>query len=359
MTFSLTAVQQAYMTDQMNKVSRSFALVAPAVEEPLNDYLAAAYLICRVVDNIEDCTMPFAWQQERFVEFATLLQDPAQAGEILALWGDEAWPGLTRDEARMMNVASGQMLWQIYAQIPEEPRASIARWALIMAKGMEQVINPYLTEFFFSLDGVRLPIKEDDYDRYCYYVAGTVGHMITELAIGHYGLKGETAERLLTNSEASGRALQKTNIVKDFAEDLQRGACFLPDEWLQEVNYTPLALGGAPVTWKEKVLTNVLVEFEDSVNYVLDLPLSAVGFRKASLLMMLPGYQTLLLAAKNHDRLFTPAHKIKISRRIMAKCLLDARLMVNNNDAILAYSRDIRAELSKALDSDRMGVSFT
>ncbi len=359
MTFSLTAVQQAYLADQMNKVSRSFALVAPAVEEPLNDYLAAAYLICRVVDNIEDCTMPFAWQQTRFAEFATLLQDPAQAHEILTLWEGESWPGLTKDEALMMSVSGGQMLWQIYAQIPPEPTASIARWALVMATGMEQVINPHLSDFFFSHDGVRLPIKEDDYDRYCYYVAGTVGHMITELAIGHYGLQGETAERLLINSEASGRALQKTNIVKDFAEDLQRGACFLPDEWLQEVNYTPLTLSGAPVTWKEKVLTNVLLEFENSVNYVLDLPLSAVGFRKASLLMMLPGYQTLLLAAKNHDRLFTPAHQIKISRRTMAKCMLDARLMAKNDDAILAYSRDIRIELSKALDSDRMIATIT
>ncbi len=86
MTFSLTAVQQAYLAEQMNKVSRSFALVAPAVEEPLKDYLAVAYLICRVVDNIEDCTMPFAWQQERFAEFATLLHNPAQAAEILTLW---------------------------------------------------------------------------------------------------------------------------------------------------------------------------------------------------------------------------------------------------------------------------------
>jgi len=359
MTFSLMAIQQAYLADQMNKVSRSFALVAPAVDEPLKDYLSIAYLVCRVVDNIEDCTMPFAWQQERFVEFAALLQDPTQAIPVLASWEREKWPGLSKDEARMMSVADGQMLWQIYAQIPAQARASIARWALAMAKGMEQVINPDLTNFFFSLDGVRLPIKEDDYNRYCYYVAGTVGHMITELAITHYGLYGETAERLLINSEASGRALQKTNIVKDFAKDLQRGVCFLPDEWLQEVNHTPLALAGAPVSWKEKVLTNVLKEFENSVNYVLDLPLSAAGFRRASLLMMLPGYQTLLLAARNHQRLFTPAHEIKISRRTMAKCLLDARLMVKNDDAILAYSRDIRSELSKALDSDRMVATFT
>lgn len=359
MTFSLTAVQQAYLAEKMNKVSRSFALVAPAVEEPLKDYLAVAYLICRVVDNIEDCTMPFAWQQERFAEFATLLQNPTQAAEILPLWEGETWSGLSADEARMMSVAGGQMLWQIYALIPPTPAASIARWALAMARGMEQVIDPHLTDFFITHNGVRLPIKEEDYDRYCYYVAGTVGHMITELAIAHYGLQGETAARLLINSEASGRALQKTNIVKDFAEDLQRGDCFLPDQWLQEADYMPLRLAGAPIAWKEKVLANVLVEFENSVSYVLDLPLSASGFRMASLLMMLPGYQTLLLAARNHDRLFTPAHAVKISRPTMAKCMLDARLMVKNDDAILAYSRDMRRELSKALDSDRILATIT
>jgi farnesyl-diphosphate farnesyltransferase len=354
MTPSVNANQKAYLADQMNKVSRSFALVEPTVEEPLKDYLAAAYLICRVVDNIEDCTQPFLWKQQRFAEFATLLEAPILAREILTFWESEAWPGLSENEARMMGVTDGQMLWQIYAQIPEQPRTSIARWALEMAKGMEQVTNPHQTDFFFSRDGVRLPSSEDDYDRYCFYVAGTVGHMITELAIDHYGLQGETADRLLINSEASGRALQKINIVKDFAKDLHRGACFLPDEWLQEVSYTPLSLGGAPLSWKEKVLANVLVEFENSVNYVLDLPHSALGFRKASLLMMLPGYQTLLRAARNHDRLFTPAHNIKISRKTMARCLLDARLMVKNDDAILAYSRNAREELSKALASDRI-----
>jgi farnesyl-diphosphate farnesyltransferase len=243
------------------------------------------------------------------------------------------------------------MLWQIYAQIPEWARTSIARWAAVMAKGMEMVIDPGRRDIFILQDGVRLPAQEVDYDQYCYYVAGTVGHMITELAVGHYGLKGDNAQRLLLNSEASGRALQKINIVKDFAEDLKRGDCFLPDSWLGEIDYAPLALEGAPLAWKEKVLTNVLAEFEDSIDYVLELPYSAVGFRKASLLMMLPGYQTLLLAAQNHQQLFTPRHKIKISRRTMAKCLLDAQTMVNKNEAILAYSQAIRVELSKALES--------
>ena len=120
----------------------------------------------------------------------------------------------------------------------------------------------------------------------------------------------------------------------------------------------PLVLGWCTIRLERKVIANVLIEFENSVNYVLDLPLSAVGYRKASLLMMLPGYQTLLLAARNHDKLFTPAHAVKISRRTMAKCLLDARMIVKNNEAILAYSRNARMEMGKALESDRI-ATFT
>lgn len=359
MVFSLTDKQQAYLSTNMNKVSRSFALVAPAVEAPLNDYLATAYLICRVVDNIEDCTQQFSWQRDRFAEFAALLELPSDARSILSLWEREAWPGLNSDEQHIMSLEDGLMLWQIYALIPREFRASIARWALIMAKGMEEVSNSIQTGFFVFRDGIQLPAGESGYDKYCYYVAGTVGHMITEMVINHYEVVEEIAERLLENSEASGRALQKTNIVKDFAKDLERGTCYLPDEWMREVNYDPLRLAGAPLLWSEKVLVNVLDEFEDSVNYILDLPKSAAGFRKASLLMLLPGYQTLLQAARDHQRLFTPKHDIKISRMTMAKCMLDARQMVSDNDAILTYSRSIRRELSKALDSAKMRVPAT
>ncbi len=349
MANGLNEFQQSYLTDNMNKVSRSFALLAPAVESPLNDYFSTAYLICRVVDNIEDCTQPFSWQQARFAEFAALLQNPADARVILSSWESESWPGLSADEQQMMRVDGGLMLWQIYAQIPDESRGSIANWALVMAQGMEEVSNPVQpTGLFISRNGVRLPAKEQGYDKYCYYVAGTVGHMITEMAITHYAIEGMTAKRLLENSEASGRALQKTNIVKDFAKDLERGACYLPGEWLREVNYDPLRLAGAPVQWKEKVLANVLQEFEDSVNYILDLPITAVGFRKASLLMLLPGYQTLRLAARNHQQLFTPDHQVKISRMTMAKCLLDARQIATDNDAIVDYSHSIRDRIEQS-----------
>ena len=50
--------------------------------------------------------------------------------------------------------------------------------------------------------------------------AGTVGHLATELVILQYQLSDDVAQRSAHAAEACGRALQKTNIVKDFAEDL-------------------------------------------------------------------------------------------------------------------------------------------
>ncbi len=354
MTTNLTSDQLAYLETQMNKVSRSFALVAPAVEEPLNHYLAAAYLICRVVDNIEDCVRPYPWQKEHFVEFDYLLRNPAAAPDVLAQWEQEAWPGLSSDEAQMMTVTDGLPLWQIYGQIPEAYRAAIARWAWEMACGMERVINPDGNNLFVSRQGVKLPATEAGYDLYCYYVAGTVGHMITDLAILHYDLPEDVAARLNKNSQASGRALQKTNIVKDFAEDLKRDVCYLPDEWLREADYRPLSLRSAPRDWKRMVLDNVLNELEDSVNYILDLPYTAVGYRQASLLMLLPAYQTLLQAAQNHATLFTPNHYVKISRQTMAQCLTDAQTVVTDNNALQVYSQTMHIQVDKAFESDKI-----
>ena len=86
-TLKFTDAEKKYLSDMMSKVSRSFAIVVLSLEEPLNDYLAAAYLICRVVDNIEDCTQPFAWKQQRFLEFHRLIQEPAAPRRF---WGSGA-----------------------------------------------------------------------------------------------------------------------------------------------------------------------------------------------------------------------------------------------------------------------------
>jgi farnesyl-diphosphate farnesyltransferase len=333
----------------MKGVSRSFSLVAPEVDSPLDDYLAEAYLICRVVDNIEDSHQPFRWQQDRFAEFAQLLADPGQAPTILARWDRLTWNGLSSVEVEMMSRKKGLILWQIYANTPELYRAPIRYWAGEMARGMERSGNPYSDDFFVNHGNVRLPIRESDYDLYCFYVAGTVGRMITELAVIFYEIEEKAARIMTGGSDACGRALQKTNIVKDFAVDLRRGVSYLPVEWQQEIDFAALHLSGVPAQWKKKVLLNVVRELEASVDYVLALPQTAVGYRKAGLLMMLPAFETILLAARRLERLFTPDHSLKISRAQMGRCVLLARKMAADDHAIRAYAGDMAGRIRSVL----------
>jgi farnesyl-diphosphate farnesyltransferase len=345
----LTSAEKKYLDEMMNKVSRSFAIVVLSLEAPLNHYLAAAYLICRVVDNLEDCAQPFAWKQQRFQEFRQLLAEPASALQVLTAWSQESWPGLTQDESEMMSSVKGLPLWEIYARIPERSRSSVRRWTSEMADGMLRIEDPDEHPLLENRDGVRVLATESDYNEYCFYVAGTVGHMATELVVDHYGLAEDVTTKLVATCEPCGRGLQKTNILKDFAEDLSRGISYLPYTWHREADFTPLSLAGAPVQWKKKVIDDAARELRDATEYVLALPYHAAGYRMASLMSLLPAYQTLLLAAKQRDSLFTSGHHVKISRPTMAKCQWDAHSMLTDNEAVRRYSRRLEGELDATM----------
>jgi farnesyl-diphosphate farnesyltransferase len=348
---SANSQESRYLSQRMYEVSRSFALVVQCLEEPLNHHMATAYLLCRVADNIEDCGQPPSWQQQRFAEFHHLLANPTAATTVLARWDQAEWPGLTTNEARMMGAEGGLPLWDIYAAIDERSRRSIMKWVSTMAEGMARIDDTASAPRVVHHNGVSFLADVSDYNKYCFYVAGTVGHMATELVSHHYGFSPELTAELSALSEACGRSLQKTNIVKDFSKDLGRGVSYLPGTWLEEVDFAPLSLQGAKTVWTQKVIDNVVDELRTATEYVLALPVSARGYRMASLLCLLPAYQTLLMAAKRQASLFTSQHQVKISRPTMAKCGWDAQMMVSDNDAIGAYGRRLEAEIDATFEA--------
>lgn len=349
----LSAEHAAYLATRMTEVSRSFALVVPRIEKPLGDYLATAYLICRVVDNVEDCTAPDDWRLERFAELDSLLADCGTADRVLSRWQGLAWPGLTGEERRLMSLAGGGPLWAVYWSMPAGARGQIRTWVQAMIDGMRGLTTDVGSAWTLDGSRVRRLRGVDDYNRYCFVVAGTVGRMATELAVDQFGLAVGPAERLRALSDACGRGLQKTNIVKDFVDDLARGICYLPDDWLSEIGRAPLALLGAPVEWTRHVIGDVLAELREATEYVRVLPVRAHGYRLGSLLCLLPAYATLVEAARRSESLFTRAHRVKISRAVMAGCLAEASAIVGDNEAILAHSRRAEAALELALAAPR------
>jgi farnesyl-diphosphate farnesyltransferase len=345
----LGQAEQNYLSKAMDKVSRSFAVVVAHLEEPLSHYLATAYLIYRVVDNIEDCGRSARWQEQRFGELCRLLDEPALAPEVLASWQDHKWPALTSDELALMGVSGGAPLWRIYGNLPEDTRATLRQWVGEMVQGMQQLAAPDLAPVAVEHKGVRILKGEQDYNRYCYYVAGTVGHLGTELVIAHYGLDKGVAAKLRDSCEACGRGLQKTNIVKDFVKDRRNDICYLPGTWLGEVAYAPLRLAGAPAAWKKMVLADVVQELHQSLDHVLSLPRTARGYRMASLLCLLPALETIRLAAQCQDELFTPNHNVKISKMAMMKCIHTARSIWDDDRAIEKHCRGLEDAIGSEL----------
>lgn len=75
----------------------------------------------------------------------------------------------------------------------------------------------------YAVDSLR------DFDLYCHYVAGIVGEGLS----GLFSASGKEAPELakrLTLSNSMGLMLQKTNIMRDFREDLEDGRFFWPKE---------------------------------------------------------------------------------------------------------------------------------
>ncbi|RCI02473.1 bifunctional farnesyl-diphosphate farnesyltransferase/squalene synthase, partial [Rhizopus stolonifer] len=68
-----------------------------------------------------------------------------------------------------------------------------------------------------------------DFDLYCHYVAGLVGYGLSDLFAAS-GLESPEIKKDKTLSNSLGLFLQKTNIIRDYREDLDDGRQFWPRE---------------------------------------------------------------------------------------------------------------------------------
>ncbi len=354
--FEFTVDERAYLHDQLNRVARTFALLPQFLDMTLGSIMTTAYLVCRVVDNIEDCDQPFAWKQARFNEVRSLLHTPERKEEVLGVWTQLDWLGLTPDETALMRVEKGQMLWEIYSQIPDQYRTVICRWANEMANGMENTLNPAVAPRVISEGNLLILSELEDYNTYCYYVAGTVGHLQTELLQAYYHFSDEVFDALRKYSVSFGLGLQKTNIIKDFLEDLNRGMVYIPYAWLIEIQKSPLSAEGATLNWIKHVLMDVKGVLDEAVEYISSLPYKVRGVRQTTLMCLLPAYQTILLAADRSKMLFTNKHHIKISKQVLATCFEDA-ISFSADNQLLKQHRDQMHEQIKMLLGESQHLS--
>jgi phytoene synthase len=87
----------------------------------------------------------------------------------------------------------------------------------------------------FALDAADWrPRSEDDLYRYCFHVAGAVGVIMAVVM----GVRADD-DATLNRACDLGLAFQLANIARDLNEDDAAGRCYLPQEWLSDMDLPP------------------------------------------------------------------------------------------------------------------------
>lgn len=111
------------------------------------------------------------------------------------------------------------------------------------------------------IEGFRLdledwrPRSENDLYRYCYHVAGAVGCMMA-IVMGVSSDDSDTLDRACD----LGMAFQLANIVRDIEEDDRGGRCYVPEDWLVEMDFPPGQHMKPPFRHRLAVLAKRLVD---------------------------------------------------------------------------------------------------
>lgn len=208
-------------------VSRTFALTIPVLQPPLADAVCVAYLLCRIADTIEDRNdLELGLRRGLYRRFAAMVAQPSRAlaeGQVdafLERWPPDATPAYQELVEGLAPVLAA------YASLPAPPRAAIDACVQEMLSGMSAMTHPE------PEDGtVWVCADLAELERYCHYVAGTVGLMLTRLFDDALGGGFATPARL-EDGRRFGLGLQLTNIVKDQVADGARGTSFVPRAWV-------------------------------------------------------------------------------------------------------------------------------
>src|ERR1700722_16588304 len=211
---------EVYQDQILPHVSRTFALTIPQLPADLRTAVTCAYLLCRIADTIEDEpalsppeTLAFL---HRFSEMLLGRGDPqALAREIAARLSERT---LAAERDLVFNM---ERVVAVLAQLNAPQRAAIQRCVELMCRGMPRF------QFSASLKGLA---RSSDLDDYCYYVAGVVGEMLTDLFCDYSPQIARQRAALSAIAASFAQGLQMTNILKDVWEDRGRGACWLPQE---------------------------------------------------------------------------------------------------------------------------------
>ncbi|MGG7054753.1 phytoene/squalene synthase family protein [Nitrosomonas sp. ANs5] len=316
-----------YQEHILQGVSRTFALTIPQLPPALCQVIGNAYLLCRIVDTVEDDNALSAEQTRQFAEMFVAVVNGEVEAETFAR---TLYPLLSKHTipAEHDLIKNTPAVIRITHSFNPAQRRALERCVRIMGDGM---VAYQEAESLAGLENMAAM------DRYCYHVAGVVGEMLTELFCDYSPGISHNKSALMTLSVSFGQGLQMTNILKDIWEDRKRGACWLPqDIFLREgFDLNNLKPGCSDPGFHNGL--GVLIgiarhHLHNALAYTCLIPPEETGIRRFCLWAI--GMAVLTLNKINQKRDFTEGSQVKISRRSVKTSILITSLLARQDWAL-------------------------
>ncbi len=290
----------AYCYNKLDKVSRSFAAVIRQLPDEVRDVVCLFYLILRALDSIED-DMDLN-QDAKINLLREFYAKNFEQGWKLSNVGDK--------EEYLDLLANYDKVIEAFLVLDVKYQNIITDICQKMGAGMADFAETEITTL-------------EDYNLYCHYVAGLVGIGLSELfAASEIESKELESQKMLSNS--MGLFLQKTNIIRDYKEDLDENRIFWPEEvWsIYSPKFESFSLNPGKlesVSCLNHMVNDALSHATDCLNYLKILRNERV-FRFCAI----PQVMAIATLAEvyNNQNVFT--ENVKIRKGLAAKLILSS-----------------------------------
>jgi farnesyl-diphosphate farnesyltransferase len=315
---------EVYQDQILPHVSRTFALTIPQLPPALRPAVTNAYLLCRIADTIEDePALPAAETLEFLEQFKAVVYgsgDAARLARDLGVHLTDRTLATERDLVKNMD-----RVVRVTQKLEAPQRAAIQRCVELMCHGMPH---------FQQVTSLRGLARSSDLDRYCYYVAGVVGEMLTELFCDYDPVIARQRPALRALAASFAQGLQMTNILKDVWEDRSRGACWLPQEVFSRHGIDLASLSAEHYDRRfgdgmRELVGVAHAHLRNALAFTLLIPPKETGIRRFCLWAI--GLAVLTLRKIDRNPQFTSGAQVKVTRYTVVMTQLLTGLVVRND----------------------------
>jgi len=297
------------------RVSRTFAPTIRMLPEALETPVTIAYLLCRIADTVEDNEkIQINGKRELLDLFIRIFKSHGSSLDDFKA-AITAFPSDTPDDELVHNI---HRVMNIFYTFPEKAQEHIGFWVVEMSRGMSKFAQASGLKKFAFLRSMK------DLDEYMYYVAGTVGYLLTALFSSYSQKITPTLQKRMTKlAESFGKGLQLVNIIRDMTTDLRRGQSYIPEELLLKYQLDRKTIFEKKNAAQAEKLFNELIEravlhLDQALDYILLIPKDEKGIRLFCMLPVFWAMRTLQKIQENTLALLG-MEKIKVSRKIIKK----------------------------------------